>query len=168
MGLLSCREGQGIPGCRDAPPLASLGLGTRRTLWLATCNLHMQLLDLHHQQRVAVPIDIDLTMLTGIMASTLIMLRNFVRLGQEVLRLLPLAHLAVSMIMVMMTFWPLADVPTTVSVRSAVFLLVCAGEQRRSTLVVLLFPLAGYVHLASGLHAVHLCQYAVYCLYSNL
>ena len=65
-----------------------------RLLWLAGGDLLPQLLDLHHQLSVALPVAVDPTMLVGIAAASLVTLRDLVGLAVEVLRLLPLVHLA--------------------------------------------------------------------------
>ena len=69
---------------------ASLGLGPRRSLWLAACELIPQLLDLDHHLSVALPVSVDQTMLAGITVPSLVALRGFVGTALEVLRLLPL------------------------------------------------------------------------------
>ena len=108
---------------RPAATGASLGLWSRVT----GGELVPQFLDLHHQLSVALPVAIDLTMLAGIMTSSLVMLRDLVRVALEVLRLLPVLHLAARVIMTVITIPPVADIAAALAVWSALLLAVLAN-----------------------------------------
>ena len=112
---------------RPAATGASLGLWSRRSLQLTGGELVPQLLDLHHHLSVALPVTIDLTMLPGIMTSSLVTLRDLVGVALEVLRLLPVPHLAARVIMTVITIPPVADIAAALAVWSALLLAVLAN-----------------------------------------
>ena len=93
---------------------------------LAGGELLPQLLDLHDQLSLALPVSLDLTMLAGITAASLVTLRDLVRVALEVLRLLPLVHLAAHVIMAVITILPVADIAAALAVWSAVLLALIA------------------------------------------
>ena len=63
-----------------------------------------------------------MTMLAGITGASLITLRDLVRLALEVLRLLPLVHLTMRVIMAVITFLPVAGRAAALAVWIALLL----------------------------------------------
>ena len=147
---------------------ASLGLGHEKSLEWVAGELVAQLLDFHHQVSVALPFGVDLTMFPGITATSVVVLGDFVGVALEVLHLLSLVHLAARVIMAVNTILPVADVSPTLFVWPAVLLSVVTERQRRCTPAARLLPLAGCIHLAGGLHAIHLRNCGIHCLHPNL
>ena len=80
--------------------------------------------DLHHQLGVAVPICVNLTLLPEMTVTTLVTPRDLSVVVLEVLRLLPLGHLTAGVIMLMITFLPVADKASTFGVLTGVSLTV--------------------------------------------
>ena len=78
---------------------ASLGLGPKRSFWLAAGKLLAQFLGLHHQLSVGV----ELTMLVGLTAASLVTLWDLFGVALEILRLLPLVYLTAPVIMAVIT-----------------------------------------------------------------
>ena len=95
-------------------------------MWLAGCELVPQFLDLHNQLSVALSVGVALSMLAAITATSLITLRDLVRVAPEVLRLLPLVHPAARVIMAVITILSVADIAAALAVWSAVLLMVLA------------------------------------------
>ena len=136
-------------------------------MWLAVRKLVAQILDLHHPLGVAVPNCVDLTMLVGTTATTLVTLRDLVRMTLEVLCLLPPCHFTASIIMPMITILPVAEETSTFAVLTAILFTVLPERQRWGTPVAWLLPLSGCVHLVGVLYTEHFRQYGVHFVYSN-